>query len=337
MAAVLITGANGFIGTHLAEMLARRGDEVTCLVRTTSRTERLDRLAVEKVHGDVTDVASVRGPMAGKQFVYHLAGCIRTLRTRQFYAVNEGGWSNVARLCAEQDRPPVLVLVSSLAAAGPSDDGQPIREDHPPAPVSHYGRSKLAAEQAVAAYADRVPITIVRPGGVFGEADRGCLEIFRMIARFGLHLAPRTLGVSMIHVADLARLIVLAAARGQRIASPDATGADPSQGCYFAACDEYPMYDDLGLMMGDALGRRRTRVIRVTARTTRLIAAVNELVGQVLRRPLVFNFDKAREATAGCWFCSPQKAMEDLGFSPAATLAERLHQTANWYRAEGWL
>jgi nucleoside-diphosphate-sugar epimerase len=337
VAAVLITGANGFIGTHLAELLVRRGEEVACLVRATSRTQRLDRLTVNKVFGDVTDAASLREPVAGKQVVYHLAGCVRTVRTRQYYEVNEGGLANVARVCAEQDRPPLLVVVSSLAAVAPSQDGRPIREDHPPAPVSHYGRSKLAGDRAAAAYADRVPMTIVRPAGVFGEADRGCLEMLRMIDRFGVHLAPKPLGLSMIHADDLAQLIVLAAERGRRVAVPGTAGSDSSQGYYFAACEEYPMYDELGRMMGEALGRRRTRVVRVGRLLAWTVATVNEMVGQLLRRPLLFNFDKAREATAGRWFCSAQRAKEELGFSPAASLAERLRQTVEWYRSEGWL
>ena len=337
MAAVLITGASGFIGTHLAEILAPRGDEVTCLVRSTSRTELLDPLPVTKVCGDVTDIASLQKPTAGRQVVYHLAGCIRTVRTRQLFEVNEEGTRNVAEVCARQARPPVLVVVSSLAAVAPTKDGRPIREDHPSAPVSKYGRSKLAGERAAAEYADRVPITIVRPGGVFGEADRGCLEMFRPISRFGVHVAPRTLGLSMIYGADLAHLIILAAQRGQRIERSGTPDSNISQGRYFAATDEYPMYDELGRMIGKALGRRRTRVIRTGRPTTWLVASLNEIVGQIRRRPHPFNFDKAREATAGCWFCSPQKAMDELGFSPGASLADRLRQTADWYRSQGWI
>ena len=337
MAKVLITGANGFIGARLAKTLVERDDDVTCLVRKTSKIDRLEPLRVTIVHGDVTDPESLRGPVAGKDIVYHVGGCIRTLRAEQYYRVNEGGTKNVGRICSQRDDPPVLVVVSSLAAVAPTKDAAPIREDHPPAPVSHYGRSKRAAELALREFARRVPVTIVRPAGVFGETDRGCLEIFKPIRRFGIHFYPAKLGLSMIHRDDLVRLIVLAGDRGQRIDPPGDGGSETAKGCYFAAADEYPMYDQFGRMIGEALGRRRVLTIPLRRPGMWTIATVNEMIGQLIRRPLALNIDKCREATAGCWFCSPRKAIEELGFSFDSSLAERLRQTADWYCAEGWL
>jgi nucleoside-diphosphate-sugar epimerase len=336
MANVLITGANGFIGARLAKTLAERGDDVTCLVRRTSKTDRLEGLPVRVVRGDVADADSLRGPVAGKDVVYHTSGCLRALRNEQYYRVNEGGTKNVGRICAEQRDPPLLLVVSSLAAVAPTRDGTPIREDHPPAPVSHYGRSKRAGELAVREVADRVPVTIVRPAGVFGETDRGCLEMFKPIRRFGIHPYPAKLGVSMIHCDDLVRLILLAGERGERIDPRAGNASEAARGCYFAASEEYPMYDEFGRMIGEVLGRR---VLTIPLRRGGVwtAAAVNEVIGRMIRRPLALNIDKCREATAGCWFCSPRKAIEGLGLTFDFSLAERLRQTADWYCSEGWL
>jgi nucleoside-diphosphate-sugar epimerase len=333
MVRALVTGASGFIGAHLAKTLVERGDEVTCLVRKTSNLKRLDSLPVSVQYGDVTQRESLEQPIAGKDIIYHLAGCIRTLRNGDFYRANVGGTDNVASVCSEQEEPPALVFVSSLAAVAPTKDATPIREDHPPAPISHYGRSKREAELAAEKYADRIPITVVRPGGVFGESDRGCLAMFKPISQIGVHLYPWRLGVSMIHCADLVNLIVLAGEKGNRI-DPS---KDPARGYYFASADEYPMYDELGRLMAKALGRRFVLTLPVVRPGVWTVATFNEAFGQVIRRPHPFNIDKCREATAGCWFCSIEKAAKELGFSPQASLIDRLRQTADWYRAAGWL
>ncbi len=338
MAKVLVTGASGFIGSHLCEALAERGDEVSCLVRKTSRTEHLDALGLRLVVGDVTDLDSLRRAVAGQEVVYHLAAQLRALRARRFYEVNEQGAAHVAQACAEQSSPPVLVLVTSLAAAGPSPDGQPLTEGCPSWPISHYGRSKRAGELAASRHAAQVPMTIVRPGIVFGQRDLGCLPMFRSIAWFRVHLVPvrPTLGASVIHARDLVELLMLAADCGERLPA-EGSEAPPGQGYYFAACEEHPTYFRLGRLIGEALGCRRFLMVPAPRLAVRVAGAANELLGQVLRSPLALNLDKSREATAGCWFGSSEKAAEQLGFRLGAPLSERLRETAQWYRQQGWL
>jgi nucleoside-diphosphate-sugar epimerase len=338
MAKVLVSGASGFIGYHLVKALLDRGDEVTCLVRRTSNVDRLQRLRVDLAYGDVTDPVSLREAVAGKSAVYHLAGLIKAFRLADLLRVNEDGVRNMAAACAELDDPPVLVIVSSLAAAGPVLGGGLRTETDPPEPVSNYGRSKRAGEMAAGEFADRVPITIVRPPIVFGEADRACLDIFLSIKRFRLHLVPgRTpRKFSFIHAADLAQLLVLAAECGTRLA-PAADGDSNDRGYYFADSGEHPTYHQLGHMVGEALGHRRTFSVSCGFPMVWLVAAVSGLAGRIRGTPSYLSIDKAREATAGSWACSGQKAADELGFSVAKPLAERFHQTAQWYRNEKWL
>ena len=118
MAKVLVTGGSGFIGTHLVAALSARGDEVTCLVRKSSRLTGLRQPGVRLVYGDVTDRECLGAAVAGQDVVYHVAGRTQALVPRFFYQVNQHGVANVARACAGRTTPPVLVSVSSLAAAG---------------------------------------------------------------------------------------------------------------------------------------------------------------------------------------------------------------------------
>jgi nucleoside-diphosphate-sugar epimerase len=339
MAKILITGASGFIGSHLAQALLMKDHQVTCLVRPTSHLDRLCSLDVRLAHGDITDRDSILAAVRGQDVVFQLAGCLRAFQPESLYRVNEEGVRNVAWACAEQTSPPVLVMASSLAASGPSSDTRPRVETDPPAPVSEYGRSKLAGEKAAREYADRVPISVVRPPIVFGEADPATREIFSPIARFGIHMVPswRNHPMSLIHADDLVALFILAAERGKRFLSRCEEPALAAQGCYFAACERDVPYADLGRMIGAALGRRWTAIVRsgrVIVWTTAYLAT---LFARIHGKTWYFDIDKAREARAGSWTCSPNAAHRELGFAVAAPLTQRISQTALWYRENGWL
>ncbi len=328
---VLVTGSNGFIGRHVVRRLVSLGEEVACLVRPTSDVEDLARMGVEFRVGDVRDRESLSDVVGGVDAIYHLAG---VGASGDMQAVNVGGVENVVDACAARETPPVFVLVSSLAAAGPAPDATPHTEALPAAPISEYGRSKLAGEQAARARAERVPLSIVRPPVVFGEHDRDTLELFRLAAR-GWHLVPTLQDhhLSLVHASDLAHLLQVVADMGER-AMP---GGPPDQGLYYACCDERPSFAELGPMLARAMGCEAPRVVKAPEQLAWGIAAFSELAGRVLRRPSLLNLDKIREATAGSWTCSGSKAREQLGVRFRMTLQERLDQTARWYADKDWL
>jgi len=337
---VLVTGASGFVGSNMARTLSAAGHEVTCLVRSTSSHPLLSGVHAGTMLGDMTDAESLRRAVTGKSLVYHVAGCLRAVRPSDFYRVNEQGTRNLLQTCAEMPSPPVVVIVSSVTAAGPSLPDRPRIESDPPAPVSHYGRSKWAGELAAREFARAVPITIVRPPIVLGAADREGLAMFTSVARTGLHFVPGRVPhrFSVIHVDDLAEALALAAERGTRLdAAPPFKNATDGRGIYYVAGDEHPTYADLGLMIGEAVGRSRVRIVRIPLPVIWTVAYGIELGMRIRGKARYLNLDKAREIAAGSWTCSPEKARRELGFRPAASLSERLRQTAAWYRSEGWL
>jgi nucleoside-diphosphate-sugar epimerase len=334
---VLVTGASGFIGRHLVRHLIELGNRVSCLVRATSRIDELRSAGVQLVTGDVTDCASIKRALAVSQagIVFHLAGLTKALRTDDFLRVNAGGVESIAAACADRTDKPVLVVVSSLAAAGPCAVGQPRIESDAPIPVSNYGRSKLAGEQAAAKYAGVVPISVVRPPIVFGPGDRGMLEMFRPIARCGIHVVPGQgeQCLSLIHVADLVEGLLLAAEKGERLRP----NGSPGQGIYFIAADDYPTYAELGQAIAIALGKKRATVVHLPGPLVRLVGLCCDAIGRIRQRSAWVNSDKIAEALAGSWTCSSAKARTHLGWSPAAALADRLRETAQWDRQAGWL
>lgn len=340
MARVLVTGASGFVGYHLVQALRARGDEVTCLVRKTSHVEQLEPLGVRLAYGDVTEPDGLGRAVAGMEVVYHAAGCTTALDRQEYFAVNTEGTRRIAQACAEQPAPPVLLIVSSLAAAGPSPGGRPRREEDPPRPVSEYGKSKLAAEHAARCFAHRVPVTVVRPPFVMGQRDAKGVEVYRAVRRLGVH-ANAGLAVhrfSLIHAEDLAQALILAAERGKRLRPARDPGEEcDSTGIYFAASEERPSYVELGRMIAAEVGRPRAWILRVPRPVVWLVGSSNELLGRIRGKPLALNLDKVREALAGSWVCSTDRAQRELGFRVTTPLAERIRQTARWYLDQGWI
>ncbi len=339
MGEVLVTGATGFIGEHLVARLLKCGEQVKALVRDPARGERIAEQGACLVPGDMTDLDSLRQAISGTSVVYHLAGVTKAFKAREYYKVNKRGVSHVARACAEQENPPVLVVVSSLAAVGPAENGRLHEESDQPQPISIYGRSKRAGEKAAEKYAGQVPTTVVRPPMVFGEQDKAFFEMIKAVAKSGVHAVPGIYprNYSLIHIDDLVEALVLAADHGERLPADASKTAYDGTGYYFAACDEHPTYYQLGRLIGKALGRRITLTIPFATPVVRMIGAFGELAGRLRGQQAVMNCDKAREATAGSWTCSAEKAKQGLGFSVPYSLDDRLRQTTQWYREAGWL
>lgn len=327
----LVTGATGFIGRHTVDALLARGAEVAVLVRNISAAKHWKNVRV--FEGDLTDAASLSRALEGAGAVVHLASLLKVPWKTEFRTVNIGGTEALAKAASEQKNPPVLVAVSSLAAAGPTTPDHPKKETIPAAPISLYGKMKLDCERAAAKYYAKIPLTIIRPPMVFGEHDRYGFELFRTVAR-GTHFVPtrKIHHVSLVHATDLASALISAAERGARL--QDALESD--RGLYYVAADERPSYAELGKMVAQACGTRPPAILRFPEFLSRSVAAVSELAARVRDTPTIMNLDKWREATAGSWICDNTRAKSELGFAPCPT-GQRLAQTADWYRAEGWL
>jgi nucleoside-diphosphate-sugar epimerase len=334
MTRVLVTGASGFIGPHLVRLLTDQGVKVTCLVRNSSDLSRLESCGPEFVYGDLLNLHSLTAAISECDVVYHIAGLTKSVPSEVMWQVNELGVRNVAQACANRRSPPVLVVLSSMAAAGPAPRERPLTESDPPKPVSKYGLSKLKGESAAFEFAERVPISIVRAPIVFGEGDLDGLALFLSIAKTRFHMVPtiRNYRYSFIHAKDLGKAMLLIAKNGDRI-SPD----HANKGIYFVAAEQNPTYADYGRMIGKALGVRLVVPCPNLPATIRLLGAGSELYARVTGKAQIMNWDKTREALAGSWACSAERLNAQLGFRTEKPLPDRLSQTVQWYVQQGHL
>lgn len=320
MTDLFITGATGFVGSHLVEAVAHRGLTARALVRETSDTAHLRRHGIEAVTGSLADVESLRRALGDASTVVHLAAATRALSPTEFHRVNAEGTERLLDAMGTGRR---LVYLSSLAAVGPAT-GRPVRPEDEPRPITAYGRSKLAGERA-ALNRPGIEAAVVRPPAVYGARDRDLLTFFRF-ARMGVlpSAGPPDREVQMIYAPDLADAILAAA------------GTSGATGVYHAAEPTRYTWSRVLEMVGEAVGRPAVRV-RVPAVAVRSAAAISEAVARVTGRPVIFDRDKARELLAPGWTCETEYARRELGFEAAVPLAEGLAETVAWYRAYGWL
>ncbi len=325
----LVTGATGFIGSHLVDALLAHGVEVRCLVRRQSNRRWLSEKPVELVEGSLTAPESLPAAVQGVDIVYHVAGLVAARSEAEFMRGNRDATVNlveaVLRHTPQLQR---FVFLSSLAAVGPASSlSEPVTEETPYHPITAYGRSKRAAEEYVLSVADRIPVTVIRPPAVYGPRDAATLPFFRSVR---LGFAPligfREKYLSLVHIRDLVRGILLAAA------SERAVGR-----VYFISSEEYYTWAQLTEAARVAIGRRRVWRLRVPHAVVMGIASVAEVAGWLTRRPPVFDFEKGLDIVQAYWICSPERACKELGYRQTVGLVEGMKEAVAWYRDHGWL
>lgn len=326
MQTLLITGASGFVGSHVVEACEGTGLGLKALVRRPGDLVRLGAAGVTCVPGSLEDGAALSIAMRSVDVVLHLAAVTSARSQEEYERVNATGTRAVVEaMVAASPRPRRLVYLSSLAAAGPSVDGRPVTVDDPPRPLTAYGRSKLAGETICEDASGDLSVVILRAPAVYGPRDREIYRFFRF-AKAGLLPVPsgpaRTL--QLVHVADLARALVMAATH---------PGA---RGLYHIAEGRAYTWEEMAGMIATALGRRARRV-RVPPWAMRGAAVLSETAAGAFGRSTLFNREKVRELLAPGWLCETARARNHFGFEAEIPLEEGLKQTAAWYRANGWL
>jgi nucleoside-diphosphate-sugar epimerase len=323
---VLVTGASGFLGSHIAEQFAAAGHDVRTLLRPTSSRQFL-QFPHEEAIGDVTDAASLPAAVSDVDVVVHAAGLIKARNEAEFASVNEHGTTNLFR-AIEAHNPGVkrIVYISSIAARGSSKDGKPRPIDAPPKPITAYGRSKLAGELL----ARKSPLggrtVVFRPPAIYGPRDPALLPFFQLARyRFAPLLSGRHL-VSMIYAADAASAVLLAAT-----AEADIGGRlyYPEDGAV------YTWLDMLAAIEGAA--GHKMFVLPTPRFAYELAALGSEAFGAITRRAVVFNREKVREMAQPAWVCSAEDLRRDLGWHPEVQIAEGARLTYDWYKQSRWL
>jgi dihydroflavonol-4-reductase len=320
-----VTGATGFIGSHVARALVGDGQRVRCLVRPTSDLDNLPD-GVERSVGDLRDIESLRRAMVGCDVVYHCAADYRLYaRDRsELYRSNVDGTRNVLSVAAEQGVRKI-VYTSSVGTLVPSADGTPVDESARGTAddmIGAYKRSKLLAEREAEAFAARgLPVVLVSPSAPVGEGDAKPTPTGKIIVDFlnGRLPAYVDTGLNLVDVRDVAAGHLLAAGRGR-------PGESYILGHVNLTLRE--MLEVLGRLTGIAPPR-----FRLPHWIPLAVAHVEAPLARVLRRPPRLPLDGVR-MSRGKMFFDAGKAVRELGL-PQSPIEPALARAASWFVEHG--
>ena len=320
---VALTGGTGFVGSHIADALLAAGYRVRALVRRPESPGWLKGTGVEIVKGDVRDPATLPDLVRDAAAVVHVAGKTSARSEAEYMAANAGGTKNVAAAVRERAPRAHFVLVSSQAAGGPSAGGAPVKSGDTPRPVSTYGRSKLAGEEALRRAG--VPFTILRPSGVYGPRETAIRDLF-VAASKGLVpvLAGGLPRIQLVFAEDVAAAVCGTLARG-------GTGE-----MFFVAHPEVLDYRRIAETLA-GLPTKRPLMLPIPGAVIRAAGFLAGALSGLGKGPPVFNAEKANEMLQSAWLCDVSDAQVALGQPFRTDFASGARRTWDWYLERGWL
>ena len=328
---VLVTGATGFTGGHLAQHLIGHGDTVRALVRPQSR-DRFDRSAlpargVIAYEGDLIDAGSLGRAMEGVDVVYHIAATYREAGQPDsaYRAINVDGTRNLLKVArAFEVR---RVVHCSTGGVHGHIEHPPANEDAPFNPGDVYQETKLAAEQLAREFgaANDIDVVVARPIGIYGPGDTRFLKMFRGVARRRFPMIGN--GQAFYHLTYIDDLV-----EGFRLCGtvPSAKGRT-----YILAGPRYTTLEQLVHLVAKELNVAPPKVhfpvwpFWTAGLLCELVCVPLRIEPPIYRRRVDF-YTKSRAFDT-------TRAKTELGFAPQVDLEDGIKRTANWYRSEGWL
>ena len=307
---VALTGATGFVGTHLVKSLTDAGWQVRALTRRPTTTPSQSP-AVTWIRGNLEDSEALTDLLTNADAVIHCAASIKAIDAAGFYRDNAEGTERLAKIAASRQNPPRFLYISSVAARHPE--------------VSDYAGSKRAGEEILGKLSDRLHWVAIRPGAVYGPGDKETLTMFKMAAAGFAALPGKGTGrVSLIHVSDLVAAIVTL------------LEADVETGGIFEVDDGKAggytlrsLYETLGTHLD-----RRAVYVPVPRSLMSLVGYCNSAVAKLTRRAVMLGPGKVREIYHDDWATDSGPIQRATTWRPKIATEEGLKTTLSWYKSQ---
>ncbi len=327
---VLLTGGNGFVGSHLLDRLVANGIPTQLLLRRSAALRwvecHLHNAPIGIHYGSLSDPTSLKGALLGITHVIHCAGATKAASRQEFFRANQGGTSNLLKALSEADHAvKQIIFISSLAASRPATSSDPAQEEDSPQPVSAYGQSKQAAEETLKAQSPS-PYLIIRPPVVYGPRDTEFFRIFQSFRYRYLPLLNRgKQELSLIYVKDLAA-VVLSALLNPRLTNETLNVATVQ------AIRVHSLLEEVAKVM-----RKTPTFIPLPVPVLWPACLTSEFLAKWTATPTLLSRDKYKEIRAPGWVADTTKLHHLIDdFSPTS-LEQSLDATVKWYSQQGWL
>lgn len=314
---ILITGATGFIGRHLAGALSKTFS-VRCLVRKSSDITPLKDLNVDIAYGDLLVKESLGLALDGIDLVYHLAGEVYSRRKQDYYEGNVLATQNLLEACKEKGTKRIVFL-SSTGVYKPSTTRTPVTEECECGPVSIYGKTKLDAEGLIKKY--DIPWVIVRASLIYGPHQKSMLNRFfhDAITKGKIYIFGNGDNLrSLCFIDNLVDGLVLLVDR------PDIVGKT------------YILSDNIPYTYNEVIGtaskaiQQKLRVVQLPSFLGNISLKINSLIGNVFGLFLVELYAIHKTQLHEAYDIT--KAKKEIGYNPSITLEKGIRRTAEWIK-----
>jgi nucleoside-diphosphate-sugar epimerase len=326
---VLVTGSTGFIGSHIADELLRRGYQVRCTIRKTSNLQWLKDKPIELIETSFNNLEQIKKAVDGVDYIIHNAGAIAAKSEEDFMNSNFTATKNLLDIAIElAPNLKKFIFISSQTVSGPASAfDKPVREEDGFNPLSPYARSKKAAEEYVLSKKESFPILILRPSAVYGPRDPAILEIFQMVNKgLATLIGFKPHYINLIHSTDLVKAIA------------DAMESDKTTGnIYFLASEVAYSWDQIMNILKKHLNKKFLLKLKIPHFLVLGIGVLSGFFGKFSKKPPIFYYEKAVEFIQEYWICSVEKAQKDFNFKTNIPLENGLKETIDWYKANNWL
>jgi nucleoside-diphosphate-sugar epimerase len=323
----VVTGANGFVGSHLVDVLIANGFIVRCIVRDSSNLRWLEGKNVEIIKCGLFNKDDLSKALTDAAYVFHVAGVVKAKTEEGYFNGNVETTRTLLEAALENKNSIKRFLVlSSQTVTGPSLDGRAVTEQTDCKPITTYGRSKYEQEKLALSYSDRLPVTICRAPAVYGERDT---EIFIYFQNFAKGLTT-TIGfdkkiLSLIHAIDLAEGLYKAAVSENTIGE-----------IYFISSEKFYSWAEINTITSKVLNRKVIK-IPVPHFLVYTIAAVAQFFSMFSSKAATLNLEKAKDIVQHAWICDTSKAMREFGYKQNISIEEGIKRTVNWYKEMKWI
>lgn len=322
MKKILITGANGFIGSFLVQEAVKNNYNVYAGIRKTSNLSTISNFKIEFLELNLADknaIKTILKDIDTFEYVIHNAGTTKTCKKEEFDTVNFEYTRNLISALIETNKvPEKFIYMSSLAAFGPY--GEKRKKTDKPKPISVYGESKLKSEEYIK-YIKNFPFLIFRPTGVYGPGEKDYLVMYKNV-KYGLetYVGTKKQKLSFLYVKDLARLII-------KSLNTDITGKT-----YFVSDLKDYTADEFNKIVKEKLGRKTISLV-FPEKLVKIMALISEKISCMFNgKAPTLNTDKYKELVQKSWLCDSSDLVKDLNFKPEYDLKKGIDETIEWYK-----
>jgi len=326
-ATAVVTGATGFIGSHLVDYLVGHGCIVHALVRETSDRRWLNKSNKVKVHTVDLLQSSPINFLQEADYLFHCAGLTKAKTRDDYFSGNVHSCEILYERCvAIGANLKTIIHLSSLAAAGPSAQGEAVQEKNPCKPVTYYGESKLAGEKIALKYASSLPIVIIRPPVVYGPREKNFFVYLKKLSQgWNIKIGTTRRELSLVYVTDIVRAMVRAA-----VCYPK------NEKIYYVTDGEHHVWNDISDSAMKILNVR-AKTLFIPEVLLRFLSSISEVLAWFGPKPALFDRQRVIDICQTSWIASPKSFFESHKFQPKYNLVKGLKETIDWGKKNNWL